>query len=247
MHFKYGGWILKVCADFVIFESNYERDRLLASGLSEVNSSVVHSGIDLDKFKVMPPSESLLKKYSIDKTQQVVLGIVARLSEEKGHQYLLQAFKIIQAETPNAVLMVVGDGPLKEQHESFSKSLGLSDSVIFTGSQRNIKEYLSIFDAFVLSSTRESYPLAAREAMAAGRAVIAPRIGGCGEVVAEGETGMLFKSANVDDLANKMRVLIHDRRFEGMGIAARKRAEKFFSVPVWVEGDEEIYKRFSMK
>ena len=44
-----------------------------------------------------------------------------------------------------------------------------------------------------------------------------------------------------------MRVLIHDRRFEGMGIAARKRAEKFFSVPVWVEGDEEIYKRFSMK
>ena len=247
MHFKYGGWILKVCADFVIFESNYERDRLLASGLSEVNSSVVHSGIDLDKFKVMPPSESLLKKYSIDKKKQIVLGIVARLSEEKGHQYLLQAFKIIQAETPNSMLMVVGDGPLKEQHESFSQSLGLSDSVIFTGSQRNVKEYLSIFDAFVLSSTRESFPLAAREAMAAGRAVIAPRIGGCGEVVADGETGFLFESANVDDLANKMRVLIRDRRFEDMGIAARKRAENFFSVPVWVEGDEEIYKRFSMK
>lgn len=93
----------------------------------------------------------------------------------------------------------------------------------------------------MLSSTRESFPLAAREAMAAGRAVIAPHIGGCPEVVDEGVTGLLFEAGNVYALANAMLTISLDRRYETMGRAARARVEKLFSRKQWVEGDEAVY------
>ena len=240
-HFRYAGRILKRCADYVIFESNYERNRCLASGLQENKSSVVHSGIDTDKFKPMEPVLDLFDKYSLKKGKHKIFGIVARLSEEKGHDYLLKAFAKVHNDDPDARLLVIGDGPLLDSTKLLSKSLNLDDVVIFTGLQRNIPEYLSILDVFVLSSTRESFPLAAREAMAAGKSVIAPRIGGCGEVVADGETGFLFESRNIDDLAEKMKNIISDKIFEKFGIASRQRVEKHFSRHQWVIGDELIY------
>ncbi|OZB45120.1 MAG: hypothetical protein B7X42_08920 [Thiomonas sp. 14-66-4] len=98
-----------------------------------------------------------------------------------------------------------------------------------------------MFDVFVLSSTRESFPLSAREAMAAGRAVIAPRIGGCPEVVDDNVTGLLFEAANVDDLAAKMTALSDRRISTSMGQAGRQRSERLFSRESWVNGDEKIY------
>ena len=170
VHFKYAGHILQRCADHVIFESHYERNRLLQSGLSESRCEVVHSGIDTDIFAPQPVSQPLLEKLQLDKSKHVIFGIVARLSEEKGHQYLLPAFRQLLQREPNVRLVIVGDGPLESPIRQQRAELGLEDTVIMTGAQRNIPDYLSIFDVFVLSSTRESFPLAAREAMAAGQA-----------------------------------------------------------------------------
>lgn len=241
MHFRYAGHILQRCTDYVIFESRYERDRCMASGLSADKSTVIHSGIDTDKFLPRPRDNALAARYGIDPERHRVFGIVARLSEEKGHNYLLQAFAGVRAKTPEARLMVVGDGPLGPEVRAQAKTLGLDDAVIFTGTQRNIPDYLALFDVFVLSSTRESFPLAAREAMAAGRPVIAPRIGGCPEVVDEGVTGFLFESRNVDQLRERMLDMLDKERALQMGRAARERVERLFSRRSWVEGDEQVY------
>jgi glycosyltransferase involved in cell wall biosynthesis len=240
-HFRYAGRILRTCADYVIFESNYERDRVTASGLEPERSSVIHSGIDTDRFVPLPKDPQLLARYGIDPERHVVFGIVARLSEEKGHNYLIEAFSRVHAARPDARLFVIGDGPLLETVRAQATSLGLSDVVIFTGMQRNIPSFLAILDVFVLSSTRESFPLAAREAMAAGKAVIAPRIGGCPEVVDEGRTGELFEARNVGQLAESMLRMAEGRRYVGFGTAARERVERLFSRRSWVEGDERVY------
>lgn len=245
VHFKYAGFILNRCSDFVIFESHYERDRCMASGLPGTKSEVVHSGIDTDKFAPVDVDQDLLKTYGIDKSVSKVFGIVARLSEEKGHDHLLNAFKKVLETEPNARLMIVGDGPLKEPLLKQQAELQLEKQVIFTGAQRNIPAYLSIFDVFVLSSTRESFPLAAREAMAAGRPVVAPRIGGCPEVVDDGTTGFLFESANEDDLTQQMLNILGDDKYKQFGERSRQRVVDLFSRKQWIVGDERIYQEFN--
>ena len=245
VHFRYAGHILQRCADFTIFESHYERNRLLASGLAANKSAVVHSGIDTDKFTPQPVDQTLLARLNLDKSVHKIFAIVARLSEEKGHDLLLQAFSRLLQEEPNARLLIIGDGPLEKPLHQLHKELKLEEQVIFTGAQRNIPDYLSIIDVFVLSSTRESFPLAAREAMAAGRAVIAPRIGGCGEVVDDENTGLLFQAGNIDDLAEKMNQILGNNMFDSYGQNARQRVVDLFSRKQWIEGDEKVYRRFS--
>lgn len=244
-HFRYAGHLLNHCSDFVIFESHYERNRLLASGLGAQKSIVIHSGIDTDRFVPRPRSRELMQHYGLDAERNRIFGIVARLSEEKGHAYLIQAFARVSAALPEARLLVIGDGPLLDAVKTQTRDAGLDGRVIFTGLQRNIPEYLALLDVFVLSSTRESFPLAAREAMAAGRPVIAPRIGGCPEVVEDGVTGYLFESRNVDELADRMMRLVEKENCQRLGQAARSRVERLFSRRQWIDGDEEVYLRFA--
>jgi glycosyltransferase involved in cell wall biosynthesis len=244
IHFYYAGHLLQRCADYVIFESHYERNRLLASGLRADQSSVIHSGIDTDQFAPRAPDPALAARYGLRLGEHKILGIVARLSEEKGHMYLLQAFAQLHRAQPDTRLLIVGDGPLLDDVKAQAQQLGVDAAVIFAGAQRNIADHLALFDVFVLSSTRESFPLAAREAMAAARAVIAPRIGGCPEVVDHGVTGYLFESRNVADLQQCMQQLLADAQFRAFGHAARQRVERLFSQRSWLDGDDRIYQQF---
>ncbi len=240
-NFKWAGRILRQSADFIIFESNYERNRLLANGLPPKQSTVIHSGIDLDRFSTATRTADFARQYGLEPGKHLIFGIVARLSEEKGHNYLVDAFAKVVQRKPETRLLIVGDGPLLDQTKAQVARLGLQNTVIFAGMQRDIPSHLALLDVFVLSSTRESFPLSAREAMAAGRCVIAPRIGGCGEVVEDGVTGLLFTAADVGDLAAKMLTLSERDTVAAMGRAGRQRAERLFSRHVWVDGDEKVY------
>ena len=247
LHFHYAGYLLNRCSDFVIFESHYERDRLIASGLNPPKSAVIHSGIDTDRFLPRTRDPELMRRYGLDAALHRIFGIVARLSEEKGHNYLIEAFKRVSAKMPEARLLIIGEGQLLDSVKAQARDAGLDGKVIFTGLQRNIPEFLALLDVFVLSSTRESFPLAAREAMAAGRPVIAPQIGGCAEVVEEGVTGYLFEARDVDQLADRMIRIVSDGTYLLQGKAARARVERLFSRRQWVNGDEEVYLRFTRR
>ena len=244
LHFRYAGRILRHCADFVIFESNYERTRVTASGLPQHRSVVVHSGIDIERFAAASPVSQLLERYRLDPSRHLVFGIVARLSEEKGHRYLIDAFARVVSNLPHARLMIVGDGPLRDSIVEQVNLLKLHGQVILAGAQRDIPSYLQLLDVFVLASTRESFPLAAREAMAAGKAVIAPRIGGCGEVVDDGVTGLLVEPASAEALAKAMLAIARDDNYRKFGVAGQARARRLFSCESWVDGDERLYLQY---
>lgn len=244
-NFRWAGRILRRCADYVIFESHYERNRVVASGLPERNSEVIHSGIDTDRLANPLNHIELAARYGIDSRKHLVYGIVARLSEEKEHGLLVRAFAKVCARHPEARLLIIGDGPLLSDIRDQINGLGLEDKVVLTGMQRDIASHLALLDVFVLASSRESFPLSAREAMAASRAVIAPRIGGCPEVVDENVTGLLFESGSVDDLADKMLRLAQSEQRQAMGRAGRERSVRLFSCDAWVDGDERIYQRWA--
>jgi L-malate glycosyltransferase len=245
LHFRYAGRILRRCADYVIFESNYERRRVIASGLPEAKSCVIHSGIDLERFAPRKADPALEARFGIDPARHFVYGIVARLSEEKGHRYLVSAFAKVVRDLPQSRLMIVGEGPLLEEVRRQVRDLNLEDSVIFTGMQRDIPAFLAMMKVFVLASTRESFPLSAREAMASGLAVIAPDIGGCGEVVEDGVTGLLFPAADSEALADKMRRLAGGDLARQYGRAGFDKAHRLYSGDNWVSGDEKVYLRFA--
>jgi glycosyltransferase involved in cell wall biosynthesis len=243
--FRYAGRLLQRCSDFVIFESNYERKRVLDSGLDPGKSCVIHSGIDTAMFEPRPHDPALAARLGLEPGRHKIFGIVARLSEEKGHQYLLEAFARVHAADALARLVVVGDGPLLPDVQRRAAELGIATAVVFTGMQRDVPAYLALLDVFVLASTRESFPLAAREAMATGRAVVAPSIGGCPEVVEHGVTGLLFESRNVAELARCMAQAVQDGRHKAFGEAGRARAQRLFSRRSWVDGDEAVYQRWN--
>jgi len=96
-----------------------------------------------------------------------------------------------------------------------------------------------LLDAFVLSSTRESFPLAAREAMAAGK----PRYRAAYRrvPVEDGITGYLFEPRNVEELAERMGRILGDGQCRVLGQAARSRVERLFSRRLWVDSDERVY------
>ena len=157
--------------------------------------------------------------------------------------HVIRIFHRIAGAMP-ARLVLVGDGPEMKASVDLVGALGLRDRVLFMGNQEQVVPLLSVADLFLLPSEQESFGLAALEAMACGVPVIASRVGGLPEVVAEDETGYLCAPGDVDAMAARAIALLSDegqhRRFSQ---AAVERARALFSADRIVPLYEEVYRR----
>jgi glycosyltransferase involved in cell wall biosynthesis len=120
-----------------------------------------------------------------------VIGSIGRLDVLKGQDVLLEAFAGVRRSKPDAVLVLVGDGPLRPRLERRRAELGLEGVVHLAGSRADAVDCLPGLDLFVLPSRSESLPTALVEATAHGRTCVACDVGGVGEVVEHGVTGWL--------------------------------------------------------
>ena len=240
----FAGVILNRASHMVIFESDHEHKRLLRLGLSGKKTRVIPSGIDTRTFyredrATAPRLRSLLPGIGPD---TVIFGCVARLSEEKAHKDLLAAYAIVRKSYPDTRLVLVGDGPLKEDLELRARALGILSAVYFVGQRTNVREWLNLFDVFTLASTRESLPRAAREAMACGLPVIATRVGATREAVRDGENGLLVPPSNVDALTRAMLHLLYDPEARSrMGERSLAMISERFSQDRWFDDNERVY------
>jgi glycosyltransferase involved in cell wall biosynthesis len=242
MNYLWAGVLLNRCSDQVIFESEHEHTMLTRLGLSKKKTQVIPSGIDTDAFYRTPRPEDLWSELPEKSRNCVIFGCVARLSPEKAHKDLLTAFRRIHDRYPATRLVLVGDGPLRGELEHKVRTLGLSASVVFTGQRSNVRDYLNLFDVFVLASTRESLPRAAREAMACGRPVIATRVGATREAVHHGKTGLLVSPGRPGMLAQAMEeMILSPERRKGMGEAALSLIQGRFSLTRWLAENEKVY------
>jgi L-malate glycosyltransferase len=144
-----------------------------------------------------------------------------------------------------ARLVMIGDGPDRPRAQQRAHELGVGDHVLFLGKHTSVDELLSCADLFLLPSESESFGLAALEAMACGAPVVATRVGGLPEVVADGEAGFLFPLGDVDGMAEAAAAILEDEaRWREMSETARRIAVERFDtdrvVPVYEAYYREI-------
>jgi glycosyltransferase involved in cell wall biosynthesis len=189
----------------------------------------VWNGIDLERFACTDPQPD------------GPAVIVARLSPEKDHATLLRAAALVVRRDPSFRLEVAGDGPCREDLHRLAGELGLAGRVRFLGQVRDVAALLARAGLFVLSSLSEGVSLTLLEAMAGGLPVVATRVGGNPEVVAD-DTGLLVPPADPDALAAALLHLWQDSgERRRLGAAGRTRVERHFDIRRMVAAYERMY------
>lgn len=219
--------------DRVAAISEAVKDALIRSGLDGGTIDVVPSGIELPP-PLDPKSRAELRRSLNASDQDVVAITVAALADGKGHRELLDAMP------PNLTLWVAGDGPLRGALEAAARPLG--GRVQFLGFRADISSLLRAADCFVLATRSEGLGSSILEAMAAGLPVVATRVGGIPEIVAEGRTGILVAPDDPTGLANALARMAGDRGLrEEMGRGAEERAASF-SADRTADGTDRVYR-----
>ncbi len=235
-------------ADAIIVISEYLKKELSSRGIAN-KTYIVPNGVDTRRFMFKEKSKRLVEELHLE--DRIVLGYIGTLSAEyEGLENLIKALPIIIKKHPRVVLLLVGDGRLKELLDGLSRKLGVSGNVFFAGSiaHDRVPEYYSIIDIAVFPRkwTRETeYVTALKpiEAMAGGIPVIGSNVGGMQELISDGKTGILFKADDVKDLADKCIDLIEqvDKR-DMLGKQGKKWTTENRDWMKIVSQYEEIYK-----
>ncbi|MFH1245909.1 MAG: glycosyltransferase [Candidatus Omnitrophota bacterium] len=170
-----------------------------------------------------------------------VLAIIGRLVEQKGHRYLFDALRQMD-DKYKIKLLVVGDGPLLGSLRSTVGAGLASARIIFLGLRKDVREILEITDILVMPSTREGLSIVALEAMAQGVPIIASMVGGNPELIINGETGLLVRPRDAQELKKALIELLENKDLRArMGANARLRVEEKFSLRVMIETTERLY------
>ncbi|MGO0123314.1 glycosyltransferase family 4 protein [Desulfothermobacter acidiphilus] len=228
--FRIESWLARRCFRIVAVSQALREELVRAFGLSPERIEVIPNGIDLTPYSLGALPPAIWSELDLPAGVPLV-GTVARLVPQKGLFYLLEALALTPPEI-RPMLLVVGDGPLRQELEEKARVLGLGERVRLVGYQppEEIPSILRSLDIFVLPSLSEGMPLAVLEAMAAGKPVIATRVGGIPEAVLEGETGYLVPPGDSQALALALEKLLRSPdKARSMGAAGRRRAEELFS------------------
>ena len=203
---------------------------------------VIYNAVDWSRLETTISREDMRRAMDVP-VDGPLLGIIARLTEQKGHRVLLDAL----AQRPDlsrAHLVIVGDGPLSAALQRQAAGLGIADRVRFLGARRDLGNLLSAIDVFVMPSFWEGLPLAMVLAMGAGLSVVATRVAGIPEVVQDGVNGLLVTPGESGELGAALsRVVNDDTTRVLLGQAARAFVRPRFGVDGYVNAITGLYDR----
>jgi glycosyltransferase involved in cell wall biosynthesis len=225
--------------DGIVVISDTIGDLLRRSGVRANKLRKIPNGIDTRRFRAAEP----ILGREIASSGDALVGFVGRCVPDKGGAILLQAAEQVLRRFPLTKFVFVGDGPARSEWESLAERLGIRDRVVFTGVRNDMPEVYASLTLFVLPSLCEAMPMSVLEAMAAGRPVVATRVGSVTRLVVQGETGLLVEAGDVDGLASAIVKLLRDPgQAARMGLNARVRAESRFSARVMARGYFNLYR-----
>lgn len=223
--------------DAVIANSSAVREVCVRGGIAADKVVVIRNGIDLGRFQ--PRGRSRENWLRIAPGRRAI-GFAGRLVPEKGLEYLLQAMERVATEFPEALLLVAGDGELRP---SLAHAHRDSEHVGFLGHVEEMDGFYRALDIFVLPSLWEGLPNAVIEAMASGLPVVATDVGGTGELIRDGETGLLVAPRSAEAIAEAVcRLLRSPSERQTMGRAARAFVEREMGMEAMVSQTERLYR-----
>ena len=214
-----------------------------------VPACTILNGIDVDQFLDLPGRKKTRTGLGIAADAPVIIN-VAVFRRQKRLDLWLQAAQEIVAALPETHFVLVGDGPLRAEVESWRGEMAQGDRVHLVGLQEDVTPFLAAADLFLLTSDFEGLPLAVIEAMAAGLPVVATRAGGVPGLVGEAEgaregVGAGGLLVDIGDVAGcgrgAVELLSNPGRLHAVGATARARVRRDFSVERMVREYEELY------
>jgi glycosyltransferase involved in cell wall biosynthesis len=197
-------WRIMRYANRVIAVSEAMGEQLCRAGIDPRKITTVHNAIDAESFRCRDNEARARLRAELGIGDECVFVSIGRLSPEKGHTYLIDAFSIVNERFPNTCLLLCGNGVEEAKLRYQVKSLGLAESVVFAGFRSDVANVLNAADVMVLPSLSEGLPNAVLEAFASGTPVIATRVGGVPELVFHEETGLLAEPIDAASLAEQM-------------------------------------------
>ena len=231
----YTSYLYNQRVDGVIAISRVIRDLLVRAGVESTKIRLIYSGIDPLRYERQPDPLSV-------GDNSTVIGCLARLEERKGHRFLLQAAAILKTRGLKLKYRIGGEGPCRDELEQLTDRLGLRDEVRFLGFVADTAEFLSTIDLFVMPSLFEGLGVAALEAMAAGKPVIATSTGGLTESVLDGVTGFLVPARDPAALTEAIAKLVRTPSLAGeMGRQGRERVMQHFTLAQMAQRNESFY------
>ena len=225
----------RTVADLLLTDDRVRGDRV----------AVVSNFVDESAFAPLAPAERgrLMAELGVP-PGSVVIGCIAGLRPVKDHASLITAMATLRSRWPSLRLVLVGDGEARQSLAALVRQLGLTDVVHFAGLRPNEPNLHHLFDISVLCSLSEAFPNSIVEAMAAGKPVVATRVGGVVDAVVDGQTGILVPPRRPGPLADAIEQLLIDPDFRrGLGDAGARRARAQFHASHVLPSLESLYDR----
>ena len=227
--------------DRLIVPSDAIAHKVRCEGRDSARFAVIPNGVDLSRFAAPAPACSVRADVGIPRGAPLV-GIVARLEAEKGHRFLIDAWPSVVADVPGARLLVVGEGSEADALREQAISLGVADSVVFTGRREDISALTAELSVAVLPSLREAQGISILEAMARRVPVVATAVGGIPEVITSGVDGLLVEPSDPRGLAEAITRLLLDADLRRrIGEAGYRTVAERFSIDAQVRRIESVY------
>ena len=216
-------------------------DHTALSVFSPEKITTIHSGVDIDQYMNVRANIAEKKRELGLNSKGLVVGTVGWLLPIKGPMHLLKAMSNVWESHPETSLIFVGRGDLEMELKEEARRMGVSDKVIFLGWRDDIPAIMQVLDVFVLASLNEGMGRVLVEAMAAGKPVVASRVGGILDLVKEGQNGYLFQPGDEKGLSLAIKKLLEDKSLrDEMGKRGREMAQDF-SVEKMIEKFEALY------
>lgn len=222
-------WLYRRRAAGVVSVAEHSQKYLLARGVDAARVTTIHNGLPPRPHHAHSPKRS---DFGLTE-QDFIIGAASRLAPEKGLLHLLEAMPRIVDHVPAARLLILGQGPQKDQLVAHVRDKGLQERVIFAGFRADADAFLDLYDVFALPSLAEYHSIALLEAMRAALPIVATTVGGNPESVCDGQEALMVPPAEPAALAEALIRMATDPLLAArLAKGARARFEAEFSETV---------------
>ena len=236
------GFINNTLSTRIIAVAEAAKDNLTETGVSEKKITVIVNGVEPMR-EITQEEKSALRKQLCIEENDFVCAINARLEDVKGHEYFIDAAKIVCETENDAKFLIIGKGSLEEQLKKKVEELGLSQKVIFTGFVNDVAPYINIMDLNInCSYGTETSSLALSEGMSLSKPAIATVFGGNPYMITEGENGFLVPIKDAPALAKEILRIKNDKElYNNLCRGANDNYHKKFTAKAMTDKLSKIY------